>query len=436
MDTVEQCDIAIVGAGPAGLMAAITAAERGRRVIVLEQLPKPGRKLLATGGGRCNLACMLPVDQIAARFGRHGRFMMPALNAINARGLRAFFDGLGVPTHMPDNLHVYPTSNSASTVLRALEGRAERLGVIVRTGVRVSGLWLEGEGAAATGAAGKGASLRVRGVDTDGGRVEAAQVLVATGGRGYPELGATGTGYDLARQAGHTIVDPTPAIVPLLTAETCFRECAGVSLPAVRIWIDLPKQSKQGATGDLLFTHRGISGPAVLDLSGDVAELLATRPSVPVRIDTAPDMLAETWLQRFDEWQARGGAKTVRMLLAQHMPKSVAAVLSGLAGIDPIVRPSQVSRPARQAMAAILKGLPLTITGTEGWDAAMVTRGGVALKEVDPHMLQSRLVPGLFFAGEVLDLDGPCGGFNLQWAFSSGRLAGHGSTECGERSAE
>ena len=415
---VERADVAVVGGGPAGLMAAIAAAERGWKVVLLEQLDRPGVKLLATGGGRCNLTNTLPPDEFMRRFGRQGRFMQPALAAMDSRGLRQFLDALGVPTHAPDGVHVYPVSEKAQTVQQALRRRAAQLGVAVRLGVRVTGLWM--------------AERSLRGVETAGGRVAAPRVVIATGGRSYPALGATGTGYDLARQAGHTIIEPTPALVPLVTRETWPRQCAGVSVSPARVWIDLAKQSRVGVTGDILFTHTGLSGPAVLDLSGDVAALLATRESVPLGVDLAPGTTVAEWSARFDRWQAAGGAKTVRTLLDRYLPKSLAAAVSAAAGIDPGVRPAGLTRPQRRALAAHLAALPLTVIGTEGWDQAMVTRGGVSLKEIDPRTLESRRVAGLYFAGEILDLDGPSGGFNLQWAFSSGHLAGESSAN-GER---
>jgi hypothetical protein len=415
---VERADVAVVGGGPAGLMAAIAAAERGWKVVLLEQLDRPGVKLLATGGGRCNLTNTLPPDEFMRRFGRQGRFMQPALAAMDSRGLRQFLDALGVPTHAPDGVHVYPVSEKAQTVQQALRRHAAQLGVAVRLGVRVTGLWM--------------AERSLRGVETAGGRVAAPRVVIATGGRSYPALGATGTGYDLARQAGHTIIEPTPALVPLVTRETWPRQCAGVSVSPARVWIDLAKQSRVGVTGDILFTHTGLSGPAVLDLSGDVAALLAKRESVPLGIDLAPGTTVAEWSARFDRWQAAGGAKTVRTLLDRCLPKSLAAAVSAAAGIDPGVRPAGLTRPQRRALAAHLAALPLTVIGTEGWDQAMVTRGGVSLKEIDPRTLESRRVAGLYFAGEILDLDGPSGGFNLQWAFSSGHLAGESSAN-GER---
>ena len=402
-------DVAVVGGGPAGLMAAIVVAERGRRVVVLEQLDRPGAKLLASGGGRCNLTNTLPPADFLARFGRQGRFMQPALESFGAAALRGWLDSLGVATHAPDGLHVYPVSNSAVTVQSALWRRAKRLGVAVRLATRASRLWIE-QGA-------------VRGIETSRGRVAAPRIILASGGRGYPALGGSAVGYDLARQAGHTVTDLVPAHVPLLAREAWVRGCAGVNLPA-RVWIDLPRRPHAGAAGDVLFTHRGLSGPVVLDLSGEVSALLARRETVPLRLDLSLGTTAAEWLARFDAWERSAGRKTFAVLLEGRLPRRLAAALCGLAEIAPSQRPSQVSRAARRRLAGLVVALPLTVTATEGWSSVMVTRGGVSLREVESRTLASRRIAGLAFAGEILDLDGPSGGFNLQWAFSSGHLAG------------
>ena len=429
--------VLVVGAGPAGMMAAIAAAEAWQgagsaqgsrppapsspRVVLLEQLDRPGAKLVATGGGRCNLTNTLRPEAFMALFGRLGRFMAPALAVMDSHGLRQFLDGLGVPTHIREGRYVYPASESAKDVLAALRRRLQALGVEERRGVCVAGLWL-GEVKPP-----RSSSLPrpvLRGVETSAGRIAAARVVLATGGRSYPELGSTGAGYEMARQAGHTIVEPTPGLVPLVTRQTWPGELAGVALPQARVWIDLPKCSKAGVTGPVLFTHTGLSGPAVLDLSADVGAMLARREAVPIRLDFAPGTSAHDWLARFDAWQASGGPKMIGELLADHVPRSVAKLLCELAGVRPSDRPTYVSRELRRALAAALAGASLEVTGTEGFGKAMVTRGGVSLQEIDPRTLESKRLPGLHFAGEVLDLDGPCGGFNLQWAFSSGFLAG------------
>jgi predicted Rossmann fold flavoprotein len=408
-------DVVVIGGGPAGLMAAIAAAEAGRAVILLEQLDRPGAKLLASGGGRCNLANTLGPEEFMARFGRQGRFMQPALAALSSGDLRQFFDSLGVPTHAPDGLRIFPVSDSAADVQHALVQRAKELGVTVRTGTGAAGLWIE-HGA-------------LRGIEMADGRIAAQAVVLATGGRGYPALGGAETGYALARQAGHTIIEPVPAIVPLVVREEWPRGCPGVSLPLVKIWIDLPRQSREGVAGAMIFTHTGISGPAVLDLSGDVSALLGKHKEVPVRIDLAPGTTEAVWLERFDRWQTSAGSATVRVLLGRHLPRALVAPLCLAAGVQPGIRPGQVTRPARRTLAQLLTAAPLTVVATEGWDHAMATRGGVSLKEVDPARLASKRLAGLYLAGEILDLDGPCGGFNLRWAFSSGRLAGSAAAQ-------
>ncbi|MFH0954355.1 MAG: NAD(P)/FAD-dependent oxidoreductase [Verrucomicrobiota bacterium] len=407
-------DLAIVGAGPAGMMAAIAAAQDGARVAVCEQLERPGVKLLASGGGRCNLTNTLKTDDFMARFGRQGRFMQPALTLMDSSALRQFLRKLGVATASPDGFRVYPASNSSAQVQRAIWQRCTALKVTRLLDTRATALVVD-EG-------------RIRGVRTDSSAIAAPRVVLATGGRSYPELGATGSGYQLARQSGHTIVGPLPVLVPLITRETWPRECAGASLRGAHVWIE-SEHSRLGCVGDVLFTHSGLSGPAILDLSRDVAPILKQRGHAAIRMDLSLGTTAGQWLERFDTWQRRHGRRKVVNLLDDHLPASLSRSLASLAGIPDDLTAALLNRAQRQALANLLTGLPLTVVDTGGFKEAMITRGGVNLREVDPNTLQSRLVRGLHFAGEVLDLDGPTGGFNLQWAFSSGWLAG---TTCGQ----
>jgi len=288
--------------------------------------------------------------------------------------------------------------------------RCGELGVTIMAEARVTGLITDG-----------GA---VKGVETTAGPVLAPHVVLTTGGKSYAELGSTGDGYGMAAAVGHTIIPPVPALVGLVAREKWPADLAGVSISAGRVWIDLPRQPKAGKTGDILFTHTGISGPAVLDISGDVAVLLAKRADVPIRIDLRPGVGLVQWNQRLNDWGHGKGWRAIGSHLSAHMPSSVAGLLCRLAGIDPDLPAAEVSREARNSLTDLATSLPLTIKATEGLDRAMVTCGGVALKEVDPRTLASKIIRGLFFAGEILDLDGPCGGYNLQWAFSSGHLAG------------
>lgn len=431
MSDSSQYDVAVVGGGPAGLMAAIAAGGRGRRVVVIEQLDRLGARLLATGGGRCNLTNTRPINDFLAAYGRQGRFAQPALEALSPAALRALLADLGVAT-VEDGWQVYPATHKALTVQSALVSAARGVGAELRTSAPATGLLVE--------------AGRVAGVRTAAGAVAARAVIIACGGRSYPALGGTGGGYELARQAGHEIVEPTPALVPLIARERWPARCAGVSA-AARVWVDLAAgpaaaltkadrarlsramRYPGGTAGDVLFTHRGLSGPAVLDLSGDVAGLLAALGEVTLRLDLAGGGRATAtaqaaWVRNFERWQQQAGRRSLRPMLAEHVPAALASVLCELANIDGGIRLAQVPLDRRRLLAELLTHLPVTITQTEGWERASVTRGGVSLREVEPRTLASRRVPGLFLAGEVLDIDGPCGGWNLQWAFASGFLAG------------
>jgi predicted Rossmann fold flavoprotein len=322
------------------------------------------------------------VAAFLARFGKQGRFMRPALEALDLLGLRHFFNQEGVDTHTLDGFHVFPVSESAQEVRDALVEAARRAGVRFFSRTKVTGLLMEGG--------------ELRGVLTDAGPLPAGRVLLTTGGRSYSQLGATGIGYRLARDAGHTVKEPVPALVPLVTEEPWPATCTGIVLQGVRIRIDLPRQSKQGVSGDLLFTHRGISGPAPLDISGDVADLLQERLTVPLRVSIFADGASEgEWLGRLQGWQSNHGGRMVHTLLGERLPNALARVLCEQAGCAPDQRAAQLARGQRQALARLLAETPLTVTGTEGFGKAIVTRGGGNLREVNPGTLESRLVKGL-----------------------------------------
>jgi predicted Rossmann fold flavoprotein len=394
-------------------MAAIAAARAGARVTVFERMPKPGAKLLATGGGRCNLTNTLETSAFLDRFGRAAsRFMRPALAAMDRDDLLRFFAELGVRFQAEDGVHYFPVAGNASAVCDALRDALKRAGGEVVCRVQGWTLWIE-EG-----------QLKGLVQESTGATFPADRVILAAGGCAWPALGSDGSGFTLARQAGHAIARTAPALVPLVTQEEWPGQCAGVTFAGVRLRIDLPLRPPVERTGDLLFTHRGLSGPAALDLSGEVAALLQDRPSVPLRATLTGGVTAQEWTARLDAWRTSHGRKLLRSLVAESLPNSVAQRLCEQAGIPEDLRAAYIDRAQRAALAAILAETPFTIRATEGFERAMVTRGGVELKQVDPRTLASRLLPGLFFAGEILDIDGPCGGFNLQWAFSSGHLAG------------
>ncbi len=413
-------DVIVVGAGPAGMTAAIVAARRGKRVLLLEKLAGPGEKLRASGGGRCNLSNTLPSAAFMDRFGRNGRCMRPALAAFDRTALVAFLADLGVPTHAPDGFHVFPVSHDAGTVVDALLRELKRLGVELRTGQRVGRLCLAGE---TPGAAEGG--RRVDGVVVGNTTYDCAAVVVATGGKGYPSLGGGDDGYTLAEASGHRVTPLFPAMLPLQTREAWVAQCRADTIGKATVQIDLPKLRAVEARGDLIFTADGIRGPVVLDFAREVTPLLAEHGAVPLRVNLVGGRHEDAVRDELKRAAARNANRSIGELVATLVPGPLARELCRLAGVDPDGTPKQADGPTRDRLHKVLTWTPLTVVGHGGFAAAMVTRGGVALAGIRPETLASRRVAGLFFCGEVLDLDGPCGGFNLQWAFSSGFLAGH-----------
>ena len=398
-------DLIVAGAGAAGMMAAITAARAGKHVLLIEKLPKIGAKLGATGGGRCNLTNTLDNDTFMARFGKQGRFMTTALKALDHEALRWFFAEIGVATDAPDGFRVFPVGHQSGSIIDALEKEMARLGVQVRCGEKVEALLME-EG-------------RAGGVRTSGGEYHAHTVVIATGGLGYPQLGAEGDGLKLAREAGHTVTACYPAMMPLKTRETWVARCRADTIPKATIRIDMKKAKGLHATGDLIFTKDGIRGPVVLDFAREITPLLEANGEVPLLVSMT-DLDENAVLEHFKSHPQLSAGES----LAKILPQSVADALINESGGDPALGFAKLSGAVRDKLIKRVTRTPLTVVGHGGFKQAMITRGGVKLKEIDPETMQSRILPGLFFCGEVMDLDGPCGGYNLQWSFSSGHLAG------------
>lgn len=410
--SVPAIRVAVIGAGPAGLAAAVSAAAQGAEVVVFEPLPEPGRRLLATGGGHCNFTNILAADDLARRFGSCARFVLPSFRSTDSDKLREFFTELGVPSHSPDGFHVFPVSNSAIRVRDALVAACERRGVKFRFVARATGLGV--------------ADGRMAWVEAGGLREKVNTVVLAAGGASRPELGGGNSGIELAATAGHAIVDCSPALVPLVTREQWPGTLAGVTIPQAVVRCDAAGTQSAGK-GALLFTHRGISGPAVLDVSGAVVSALRSFQVVPIHVDLAPHMTPEQWRLELDGHKKEHGTRVILSVLRLHLPAALARAVLDVAGVPADVTMSRMSADQRSQVIRCMVSLPLTVTGTDGMRAAMVSRGGVSLTEIDRKTLESKLVGGLFFAGEVMDVDGPCGGFNLHWAFASGLLAGAGA---------
>lgn len=403
-------DLIVVGAGAAGMMAAITAAGTGKSVLLLEKLSKIGAKLKATGGGRCNLTNTLSNEDFMARFGREGRFMTPALEALDYKDLMKFFKEIGVESHAPDGYRVFPVTHSSSTIIHALEAEMKRLGVEVLCSQRVVSLELDGE--------------NVTGVKTETDDFIAKNVVISTGGKGYPILGAEGDGYPLAESAGHKVTELYPAMMPLKTKEKWVANCRADTIAKVEMHVDMKKYKKLRAKGDLIFTKDGIRGPVVLDFSREITPLLSKFGEVPVLANFTKGMNEEQIREYFKKALAENPHQNTLELMQTLLPESLSLELCKLADADPALSFAKQEGKARDKLIKLLVWTPLTINGHDGFKMAMITRGGVSLKEIDPYTMQSKKLNGLYFCGEVMNLDGPCGGYNLQWSFASGYLAG------------
>lgn len=407
--------VVIIGAGPAGCFAAINAARHGAQVTVLEKMPKPGRKLLATGGGRCNVTNTLSIKDFIARFGPAGRFMNHALQEMPSTDLLELLKSWDVPCNTDDGFHYFPRSQKAGDILSALRREMKELKVDLRCDIAIEDISTQDD-------------LLL--VTASGGQTFCANsVILATGGAGYAPLGGGMSGYSIADKLGHNVITPVPGLVGLRTVEDWPGKCTGITIPDVYVKIEERGFKGRAGYGDLLFTHRGLSGPPVIDVSGAVCRLLLKQKSVKLSMQLCgTDRTPEDWNDLFLNWRQTCGKRLVHNVVATLLPKRIASILCCECGIPDDMVTARLPGKAETQLMSILKKTPVNITSSEGFKQAMVTAGGVSLKEVVPSTLESRLIPGLYFAGEIVDLDGPCGGFNLQWAISSGWLAGNSSS--------
>jgi predicted Rossmann fold flavoprotein len=403
-------DLIVIGGGAAGMMAAIVAAREKKNVLLLEKLSQIGAKLKATGGGRCNLTNTLENEEFMAKFGRNGRFMQDALKLFDHNTLVDFFKEIGVDTHAPDGFRVFPTSHSSSTIIEALLGEMGRLGIEILTSKKVEKI-LHVDNC-------------VSGVKTAEQVFHAKNVIIATGGLGYPTLGAEGDGHDMARELGHKVTELHPAMMPLHTKERWVENCRADTIAKVELRVAMKKHAKLRALGDLIFTKSGIRGPVVLDAARDLTPLLDKYGKVPILLNLTKGINEEQILNHLKSEAAKNQHVTTLELVNTLLPAPLSNELCLMAEVDPQAAYSKISGAQRAKLIGLLAWTPLTVTGHEGFKMAMITRGGVDLKDIDPKTMQSRVIKGLFFCGEIMNLDGPCGGYNLQWSFASGALAG------------
>ena len=406
-------NVVVIGGGAAGLMAAITAAENGAKVVLLEPNERLGKKINITGKGRCNVTNDTDLDGLMANIPRNGRFLYSALSRFSSRDTMAFFEKAGAALKVERGNRVFPQSDSAFTITDALKRRVKESGV---RWVRDRAVNIEVTDGAVTAVRGE--------KDT----YKADRAIIATGGCSYPGTGSTGDGYRLAEALGHTVVEPKGSLVPLVSDDTCCREMQGLALKNVELTVtNAKKKVVFHELGEMLFTHFGISGPLVLSASAHLRDW--DKGGYRLSLDLKPALdeqkLEARILRDIGENPNRDGEKLLGGLVAHSM---VAVVMERL-GWPKGLKSHSITKEQRRALVQLLKDFPISVTGMRPVSEAIVTAGGVKVGEVSPNTMESKLVRGLYFAGEVLDVDAYTGGFNLQIAWATGRLAGLSAAE-------
>ena len=411
--------VVIIGAGAAGLMAGIAAAENGAEVTILEKNDRAGKKIRITGKGRCNVTSAKSLDEHIKAFAHNGKFMYTPYSALSPEEIYSFFEEAGVPLKVERGDRVFPQSDNAQDIVDALVKKCESLGAKIVYDKAVKTLLRSAEG-------------ELLGIlCADGERISADKVIIATGGASYPGTGSSGDGYKLAKSAGHTIEMIRPALVPLVVKEDDIAKLQGLSLRNVRLSIyDKKGKCLAEEFGEMLFTHFGLSGPVVLTVSGKVSDyFLKQNGELMAIIDLKPALSAEKLDARLLREIKDQPKRSYKNLLGALLPQLLIEPFMKRSGIEPMKQSNPLTKEDRAVIIDLLKGYWFTVTATRPLAEGIVTAGGVNVKEIMPKTMQSRLCEGLYFAGEVMDIDAVTGGFNLQAAFSSGYLAGKSAAE-------
>jgi len=407
-------DVIVIGGGASGLMAAGRAAELGARVLLLEKMGRVGMKLALTGKGRCNLTNGGDLQTFIDSFRHNGKFLHNVFSRFFNDDLISFFKRRGLPTVEERGRRIFPASNRAQDVVRILRDYNSSHGVQMLFHAPVQEILQE--------------AGRAGGVRTEASIFRASRVILATGGASYPETGSSGDGYRLARSVGHTIHPIQPSLVPLETKETFVRNLQGLGLKNVRVTLITSKGKMGEEFGEMLFTHFGISGPIILSLSGVAVEELA-RGRVELSIDFKPALSREQVEKRLVREFEMGGRKKISNILMNLLPKSMVPIFLQRAGIRLDQKGGEIRVEDRKRLVELLKDWRFTIRGPRPIEEAIITSGGINVKEINPSTLESRIVRDLYFCGEIIDIDGKTGGYNLQAAFSTGWVAGEAAAK-------
>lgn len=429
---MDRYDVIVVGGGPAGMMAAGTAAEAGAKTLLLEKMDRPGRKLRITGKGRCNLTNSAPIDDFIEHFVDHGRFLYSAFSRFFSDDLMDFMHALGIQTIVERGGRVFPVDDDAQKIVLALEKWMLDKGVVLRNQSRVEKLLVRDgqiDGVSFVEMQSRSIHSKATGKSIHQG-CHSNTVILATGGASYPGTGSTGDGYRLAASLGHTIIPIRPALVPLEISGEVPVRLQGLSLRNVNVRFLHEGSVFAEAFGEMLFTHFGVSGPVILSLSRQVVDALRADWAVELSIDLKPALDEAKLDSRLLRDLDRHGKRQFQTILKELLPRKLIPVCIEAVEIPARKPAHQITAQERERLHLWLKDFRLSITGHRSFKEAIITAGGVDLREVDPRTMGSKLVEGLFFAGEVLDLDADTGGYNLQAAFSTGWLAGESAVEC------
>lgn len=414
---MNNFDIIVVGAGPAGLVAAGHAAELGAKVLILEKMRSEGRKLLITGKGRCNITNAAPIGEFITHVFPNGKFLRNAFSQFFSKDILQLLEKNGLESVLERGGRYFPATDKSLDVLRALLKWVNEAGVEIRCGHRVEKLVVE--------------NSAIVGVKSNGEYFAAKKVILATGGKSYPATGSTGDGYELARQVGHTIEKPIPALVPLETKGSVAQNLQGLNLKNVKavIWVDGKKAGED--FGEMIFTHFGLSGPIILTLSRIAVAALQNNKKVEITIDLKPALDEQKLDMRLIRDLNEHGKKQIGNIFREWLPASMIPVFIELLQLDPEKECHQVTGNERKQIRNLMKNLRFEVSHNRSFKEAIITAGGIVTSEISPKSMESKLISGLYFAGEIIDVDAETGGYNLQIAYSTGWLAGNSAAKLG-----
>ena len=409
-DNQEKFDVAVIGGGPAGIMAAGRAGELGAKVVLIEKNADLGRKLLLTGKGRCNITkAEFDNQEFIKKLGKGGKFLSSALFNFGPKEIINFFEERKLPIKIERGQRVFPATDKSQDVLSVLQKYLKKNNVRILFKKNVLGFELE-EG-------------RIKNLRLKGEKISAHFFIISTGGKSYPITGSRGEGYKWAKTLGHRIINPKPALVPLEVKESWVKNMQGLSLKNVRINIWLDNQKQDSRFGEMLFTHFGLSGPIILEVSKRIGALLKNG-TVTIEIDLKPGLDFSTLDKRLQRDFQNFSQKDFINYLPSLVPKKLVSFILNFSGIPPRKKLNSINKDERRKIIHLLKEMRVTVRNLLGFKEAIITSGGVDLKEIDSKTMRSKIIPNLFFAGEILDLDGPTGGYNLQICWSTGYAAG------------